>query len=81
MALVEPYGYCRRCKHLFVSRLNSREVFHACVFILNTGVSRPCPAGKGCIVRRTLKPGEKRDTLRRIINAECDQRQGNGEDV
>ena len=45
---------CRGCRHL--------DLNGSCIYILNTGVSRPCPPGEGCIVK-SEKPKRKRRIL------------------
>ena len=42
---------CRGCRHL--------DKTGSCNYILNVGVSRPCPPGEGCIVKDE-KPRKKR---------------------
>ena len=57
---------CRGCRHL--------DLNGSCIYILNTGVSRPCPPGEDCIVkdvgskdkRRIVLP-PKREEARRVI--------------
>lgn len=67
MALVEPYGYCRNCKHLFRSRKHAGERYYGCIYILHTKHSRPCPAGNGCIVRQNKKRGNRQDAMKALL--------------
>lgn len=46
-------SYCRGCVHL--AKLSAGDHTKFCDYIGATGKCRPCPAGKGCTVRKAGK--------------------------
>lgn len=47
-------SYCKGC---VFERGRDVSKFPACVYILRTNKRRPCPAGTGCVVRRSRRGG------------------------
>lgn len=50
---------CRGCRHYFEAADPNcyRQSIGSCVYILDEGRRRPCPAGEGCTVRAPMPPG------------------------
>lgn len=44
---------CIGCRHYWTA--NKIMYTNACLYILNTGKARPCPSGKGCTVRESMR--------------------------
>lgn len=58
--------YCRRCIYL----INKPK---CCIFAAETGTTRPCPAGDGCIVRKTKREGQVYAGFNRSARTGSDQ--------
>lgn len=60
---------CRTCEHSVVLVWKGME-YRACQYIVDTGVSRPCPAGDDCIVfapstkEEKIEKGRRRQSFR-----------------
>ena len=52
--------YCKGC--VYFSQVNG--TIHYCAFYLDTGIRRPCPAGKGC----TVKTRKKVRSMKQVID-------------
>lgn len=58
-ALPERCRGCLSCRPVTVG--DGWELFYACVYALETGRRRPCPAGDECTVYRPQKKEDKHD--------------------